>query len=281
MRSATVSGKFYPSNKEDLKRLIDKFFSSLEVASLKSRSIKLAVVPHAGYAFSGKCASFIYQLLKNKEFESFIILGTNHSALGPNFSLSIEDFETPLGIVESDMALVEGIITGGRKEGLDIEVDENSHKYEHSIEVQIPFLQSIQKNFKIVPILVSGSGLQEIDKFAKVISEIIKDRKIFVLASSDFTHYGPSYDFVPFKENVRENLYKLDSEIISKILRLDASGFLQSAEKSTVCGYSSIACLIEIAKNLKLKAEKLCYYASGDVLDDWDNAVGYASIGFS
>lgn len=281
MRHAIVSGQFYLGNSLELQKQIDKFFSSLEVASLKQRNIKLAIVPHAGYTFSGKCASFVYKLLKGMEFDTFILLGTNHSGLGTGFSLSIEDFDTPLGVVESDIEIIENIITRAKEEKLDLEVDESSHKYEHSLEVQLPFLQTVQKKFKIIAILVKETKITEIEKFAKIIVEMMAGRKVFVLASSDFTHYGSSYNFLPFYDNVRENLYNLDKDIINTILKLDTRSFLDKAGRSTVCGSSSIACIIEIAKNLKLKAEKLCYYTSGDVLDEWDSAVGYASIVFS
>lgn len=281
MRHAIVSGQFYPSSRSELEKQMAKFFSNLEVSSLKQRDIKLAIVPHAGYVFSGKCASFVYKLLKESSFETFIILGTNHSNLGSSFSLSIEDFETPLGVVESDIQVIEDIMTRAGQEDVDIEVDENSHKYEHSIEVQLPFLQFVQKKFRVVSILVKETKISEIDKFAKILASVINNKKIFVLASSDFTHYGSNYGFVPFTDNVRENLYELDSGIIDSILTLDGKKFLKQTENSTVCGKSSIACLIELAKLLKLKAEKLCYYTSGDVLDEWDSAVGYASIVFS
>jgi AmmeMemoRadiSam system protein B len=280
MRHAQVAGQFYPSEKEELRKMINKLFSSLEVASLKSRDIKMAIVPHAGYAYSGKCASFVYKLLEKQEFETFIILGTNHSGLGSKLSLSIEDFETSLGQVSSDMEIIEEIITRAVDEKLDVSVDENSHRYEHSIEVQLPFLQLVEKKFKIVPILVKELEFDEIQKFAKILAEIIRGRKIFLLVSSDFTHYGASYGFMPFKD-VRENLYKLDGEIISSILKLNTKAFYDKSSRSTVCGKDAVACVVEAAKILKLKPEKLCYYTSGDVLDDWDVAVGYASLVFS
>ena len=285
MRQAIVSGKFYPSKPDELKKQIEKFFSNLEVASTKikeNKQVKMAIVPHAGYAFSGKCASFAYKLIKDTDADVFIILGTNHSGLGNKISFSIDDFDTPLGIVESDMEIIEEMIIKAKKENFDVSVDENVHRYEHSIEVQLPFLQSINKNFKIVPVLLRDLNLPEIKKFSKIISTIIKSsrKNIFIISSSDFTHYGSSYNFVPFRENIKENLYNLDSKIINAILKLDSDEFYVLSRKTTICGSQSILCLIEIAKNLKLKSEKLCYYSSGDVVDEWDNCVGYASIVF-
>jgi hypothetical protein len=283
MRHAKVAGKFYPENKDELKRQTDKFFSSLDVASQKPRNLRAAIVPHSIYAYSGKCASFVYSLIKNTSFDSFIILGTNHSSLGSRFSLSIEDFETPFGNVENDIEIIEQMVTLAREEDIDLEVDENSHKYEHSIEVQLPFLQSVQKNFKIVPVLVSNPSIEEINKFASILSRLIEKsgKKIFVLASSDFTHYGLNYGFLPFLDDIRENLYAFDEKIILSILKLDVNNFIEKTKDSSVCGRSAIACLVQFAKLLNLKVEKLCYYTSGDVIDEWDSVVGYASIGFS
>lgn len=283
MRHAIVSGKFYPESKEELKKQIDGFFSQLEIASLKQREIRAAIVPHAGYVFSGKCASFVYRLIKNQEFDCFIILGTNHSGLGSKVSMSVDDFDTPLGAVESDMGVMEDILIKAKKENFNIGVDEEAHKYEHSIEVQLPFLKSVQKKFKIVPILLRDLSIKELEKFGKILSDIIKasQKKIFVLASSDFTHYGRAYGFSPFTENIKENLYNLDDKAIQAIIRLDAEEFYVQSRKTTICGSQAIACLITIAENLKLTAEKLCYYTSGDVLGKWDNVVGYASLVFS
>lgn len=277
-----MAGSFYPADRNELKKQIADFFSSLDIATIKNKEVRATIVPHAGYIFSGRCAAFAYKHLDDKQFDVFIILGTNHSGLGNKFSLSIEDFDTPFGVVESDIQIIEEVTLQAERVGLDLAVNEPVHKYEHSIEVQLPFLQHLQKNFKIVPILVRDVNLQEIKDFAKIIAGIVrkKSRKIFILASSDFTHYGADYGFVPFCENVRENLLKLNNKLTEKILKFDSSGFLKEAEKATVCGLYAIACCIEITRILKLKAERLCYYTSGDVLNQWDNAVAYSSIIF-
>jgi AmmeMemoRadiSam system protein B len=282
MRQAIVAGRFYPSNKDELRKQVEKFFSSLDVASLKQREIRAAIVPHAGYTYSGKCASFVYHLLRNSRFDTFIILGTNHSGLGDKVSLSIEDFDAPFGRVESDIDIVEDLISWMRD--VDVGVSEEAHRYEHSIEVQLPFLQLVQKKFKVVACVLRDLRPRDAEEIGRTISSIIKKhekkgKKIFVLASSDFTHYGKAYGFVPFSQDVRENLYELDERAIGQILRLDTAGFLAEASK-TVCGKDAIACLIETAKNLDLKPEKLCYYTSGDVSDDWKSAVGYGSVVF-
>ncbi len=285
MRHAVVEGQFYPADKTALRKMIEDFFSRLEIVSIKDKPIRAGIAPHAGYIFSGKCAAFLYKQLRNSEFDTFIILGTNHSGLGEKITFSIDDFDNVFGKVESDMEIIEELLINGKRNKFDIGVSEEAHKYEHSIEVQLPFLQLTCKNFKIVPVLVRDLSIIEIQKLGKIISDIIKEKekkgkKIFILASSDFTHYGRNYGFVPFSDNVKDNLYNLDGSAIDKILELDVEGFYGKARQTTICGFNAVSVAVSVAKNLGLKAEKLCYYTSGDVLNKWDNAVGYASIGF-
>ncbi len=286
MRHAIVEGKFYPEDKTTLKKQIESFFSQLEVASLKDRNVRAGIAPHAGYVYSGKCAAFLCHLLRKNQFDTFLILGTNHSGLGEKITFSIDDFDNCIGKVESDMEVIEEILVSGKKNKFDIGVSEEAHKYEHSIEVQLPFLQVVQKQFKIVPCLVRDLSLMEVEKLGKIISNIIKEsekkgKKIFVLASSDFTHYGKAYGFLPFADKVRENLYALDNRAIEKILKLDVERFYGEARRTTICGFNAVAVSVAVARNLGLSAEKLCYYTSGDVSGKWDNAVGYASVAFS
>ena len=281
MRETAFEGKFYPADREEGREMLKKFFSSLD-QNFEKKDYKAGIVPHAGWVFSGRCASFLYNQLRRTGIECFIILGTNHSGTGSKITFSVDDFETFLGNLPVDMEVTEDIIVQLKKAGLDCGADESVHKYEHSIEVQTPFLKAVSKEAKIVPMLIRDLNPIEVEKFGKILSNIIKSsgRKIFILASSDMTHYGKGYGFVPFTDNVKDNLYKLDENIINKIISLDVIGFLGEARKSTVCGKEAIAVCMSASKNLGLKAEKLCYCTSGDVLGKWDNVVGYASIGF-
>jgi len=285
MRKAVVAGQFYPEDKNELRKMIDGFFSNLQVSSVADKPIRAGIAPHAGYVFSGKCAAYLYRMIKNQKFDTFIILGTNHSGMGENVCFSISDFETPLGIVETDMGLVEDLLVQIKKLNVKSGVSEEEHKYEHSIEVQLPFLQQSAKNFKIVPVLLRDLSIKHVESLGRIFSSVIKQqeksgKKIFVLASSDFTHYGKGYRFLPFTDHVKENLYKLDGEAIDSILKLDVEGFYGKSRTTTICGGNSVSVCVEIAKSLKLSAEKLCYITSGDVSGKWDNVVGYASIGF-
>jgi len=257
MRKPIVADQFYPGNKAELNALLKSY-------SIKSGKAIAAICPHAGYVFSGKCASLSYFHLKKAS--TYIILGTDHSGCGT--CLSTDDWETPFGIIKSNREICKRLIDLG------IEEDNYSHKFEHSIEVQLPFIQFINPNATIVPIIINDINVAE--KIKKVI-----DKDTVVIASSDFTHYGANYDYLPFTKKIKENLYKLDNDAIKFILDLDSKGFVDYVKetKATICGYKPIACLIEIMKG-KAKPKLINYCSSGDVTKDYSNAVGYASIVF-
>jgi len=150
-----------------------------------------------------------YNEIKNSKADTFIMLGLSHG--GYPSSLSLMDFETPLGIVKNDAEFQELLSEA-------ISVNEDAHANEHSIEVQIPFLQYVHRNPKIAPIIASSDIHQE--KLAELIFDAIEKtkRKVIVIASSDFTHYGLNYGYFPFQDNVKENMYKLDKKAIELII---------------------------------------------------------------
>lgn len=262
MREAIVAGQFYPSDKAELEKELKSF-----LRIQPEKSIKTAIVPHAGYFFSGKCAGKVYSLLPPAQ--TYVILGVNHNAIGKDIAISLEDFETPLGIVKNDNELGKEILGA-----LKLKEDSEAHKYEHSIEVQLPFLQMSQDNFKIVPIILKNYSLDTCKKLAKIIvdASFKLRRKIVVIASSDFTHSGPNYGFSGSTE--------IDKEAINKILKLETKEFMQIAAKTTICGAGAIATAIEAAKLLHAqKAELLLYYDSSEVINN-ENKVGYAGIVF-
>lgn len=272
MRQPIVAGQFYESNSEKLKEQIKQFFDS--VLDIKSNDILAAIVPHAGYVYSGKCAAYFYKLLSQKKLpELFIILGVNHSGTSEKALLSIEDWKTPLGIIKVDKE------SASKLECDFIRIDENSHKYEHSIEVQLPFLQYISKEIKILPIILSPLDLNLAKKIAEKIFSIKKE--FIVIVSSDFIHYGFNYNYIPF-DSIKE-VKKLEQQIFDSICNLDSKKFLELIEKNsaTVCGASSILVLLELLKKLSSEKGKLiCNYNSGDIVHDYTNFVDYASIIF-
>ena len=281
-RQPIVDGQFYESNPDKLNNQIESCFkNSFGPGSLpsKTRNKKIigVICPHAGYSFSGPCQAFSYKEIgESKIPELYILFGLSHS--GFNSCISTEDWQTPLGIVKTDKDFGQKLsdISG-------LPIDEVAHQNEHSIEVQLPFLQFVNKtnNFKILPIIIGyDTNIEEVAQNIKKILDQTKKTYILI-ASSDFTHYGINYGFMPFSDNIKENMYKLDKEAIEHIKKLNSDKFLDYIEKTqaTICGKYPIAALIETSRLLGAKkAELLKYYTSGDIVKDYRNAVGYASI---
>ena len=281
IREPCVAGQFYSDDPEELRQQIEDSFKSKfgpgfpEKKKGKSK-IKAIISPHAGYFFSGACAAHGFkEIAEGNMPDTFIIIGLSHNY--PKTAVSKNDWKTPSGTVKNDKELTEMIA-----KNCSIPVDERLHSFEHSLEVQVPFLQFIfkGKEINISPIIVSeDTDFKEIGKgIKKAIKESKKD--IIIITSSDFTHFGSSYGYHPFNKDVKENLYKLDKGAIDLILKKDSKGFLQYIEKTgaTICGRIPIATLLEAVECKKIRLLK--YYTSGDVIGDYSSAVGYASIAF-
>ena len=261
MRAPAVSGQFYPRSKNDLLREISKCFADIP---LKERPVLGAVVPHAGYLYSGNTAAYVYSTLP--KVDTYVILGPNHTGMGTPVSVSSESWSTPFGEVKSDIDFIKAL----PKKIIDM--DESAHKYEHSIEVQLPFLQHRFRDFKIVPICM---GMQDEETALDVgmeISEAVRkaNKKVAIIASSDFSHYKPD-------KKARED----DAYFIDSVLALDIRGFYRRLNEraASVCGYGPISAMLASTKNLgAIKATMLKYSTSGDTTGDFSSVVGYAGI---
>jgi MEMO1 family protein len=285
MRQSIVDGQFYESDEQALKQQIENCFKTnlgpgflIDKERKKDNEIGL-ICPHAGYIFSGPCQAYSFKkIAESKIPDLYIMLGLSHS--GFNSCISTQDWQTPLGIVDVDKKFGEEL-----SKMSNVAIDEIPHQNEHSIEVQLPFLQYINLNqkFKILPIIIAPDiNIKQFCIDIKKILDLNKKTCTFI-ASSDFTHYGNNYSFVPFSKNIKENLYKLDKGAIEYILKLDSNGFNEYIEKTgaTICGRYPIIALIEILKLFGIKkGELLKYYTSADIVNDYSNAVGYASIKF-
>jgi AmmeMemoRadiSam system protein B len=230
------------------------------------------VVPHAGYMYSGPVAAHSYaQLASDGNPDVLIILGPNHTGLGSGVSMMTKGaWETPLGISTIDTVLAEEI----RKASDIIDEDERAHMTEHSIEVQLPFIQFLYGDkIKFIPICMMMQDLQTSQEIARSIAEQTKGRHAVVIASSDFTHYEP--------QNVAA---RNDKTAVDAITALDGSTLngLGETNRVTMCGYGPITTLMELAKlEGNVNARLLSYHTSGDITNDASSVVGYASILFT
>ncbi len=258
IRKPVVAGQFYPASASELKTMIEGIVKP-EVIGLIS--------PHAGYIYSGPVAGAVISRIKLKD--SFIIMGPNHTGSGKPLSIMTEGtWETPLGEVEIDSELAKQILANSKN----LQEDNLAHLYEHSIEVQLPFLQYFKPDFKLVPIVLahaSGAAYKEIGQaLAKAIKETGK--KVVIMASSDMTHYEP-----------QESAQRKDAQAIGAILDLNEDELLKRIDELniTMCGFAPAVSLIVAAKELGATGTELVkYQTSGDVTGDYSSVVGYAGI---
>ena len=262
MRPPAVAGQFYPGSSAELRRQLDEFMPPVEEMPIVG-----GVVPHAGYVYSGRIAAMVYSRLPKRE--TYVILGPNHHGLGSPVALSRDSWRTALGVVTPDLELAD-LLTGSI-----IDHDEAAHQHEHSIEVQIPFLQRRFEDFKILAI---SMGMQDEETAVEVGEEIARaalklGRKCTVIASSDFTHYEP-----------REVARKVDSQVIEAILNMDIPQIYSRVYRfnASSCGIGPIAATIAASRLLGASSGKLlCYGTSGDVSGDYSQVVGYGAIVFT
>ena len=275
IREPAVSGIFYPKNSTELNENLESLFrdsnfgpGSLPPSSNNERIYGM-VSPHAGYMYSGAVAAQGYYKLSSSKFESAIILGPNHYGLGSEVAImNTGSWKTPLGEIEIDSEVAEEI-----HRNCDIvNIDEQAHSRDHCIEVQLPFLQYIRKEFKIVPIILINQGKNTCKKLGNDIYESIKERNLIPIASSDLTHYESN-----------SQAHEKDNLLISAILSLDIEKFysILISFNVTACGYGAIATVMEISKRMGATKGKLLRYAtSGEVAGDNKSVVGYSSILF-
>jgi MEMO1 family protein len=278
-RAPAVAGMFYPDNARELRALIDHSFRNQRFGpgrappSTDKRKIYGIVSPHAGYVYSGAVAANGFYEVSSIDFQDVIMVGPNHYGIG-SWVAAMKDgtWETPLGEVQVNSQLAERI--AGRSPALDF--DDYAHSRDHCLEVQLPFLQYIKQDFKIVPVVLISQRSDIAFGLGNAISETIMEKdtldSTMLLASSDFTHYEPNRE-----------AYRKDGELIKTILALDINKFYAVLERLNVsaCGYGAIATMMVAARNLgATRGELLKYATSGDVTGEISAVVGYSSIVF-
>ncbi len=270
IRLPAVAGKFYPADSRELRSEIESFTRSAENAEQKKVRALGCVAPHAGYVYSGGVAGAVYARLELPA--RYVILCPNHTGRGePLAIMSTGAWRTPLGDVPVDEELASDL--KGRFSLL--AEDEAAHRFEHALEVQLPFLQVLHPNFRFVPIAVGSSHYEVLSALGIAIASAIRDagEEILVIASSDMNHY----------ESDSVTRVK-DRRAIDQILELNPRGLYDVVreEKISMCGYGPTVAMLTAALRLGAqKAELLQYATSGDVSGDRDKVVGYAGMAVS
>ena len=264
IRHQQVAGYFYPAEKEKLAREISLL---LNVARPEKSFNKIfgIVSPHAGYIYSGKTAAYVYNLIKDKNYKNVIVISPSHAEYFPGICIYDGDaYETPLGIVEINNEMSDRIITNSKI----IFKGVQGHRREHALEVQIPFLQSVLKDFKLVPIVMGDQSKMFVDHLAEKISEVV-DEETLVVASSDMSHFYDS-----------EDADRLDSIVEKRINDFDFEQLLNDLDdhECEACGGGPIAAMMKAASLKKINKSLVINRSdSGDVTGDKSEVVGYLS----
>lgn len=264
VRQAVVAGSFYPDSEE---RLVQQLTSLVRTSTATDRDRVLgAVSPHAGYIYSGPVAGQLFSEIDVPG--TVVLLAPNHTGLGAAFAACAEDWRTPLGEVQTDRDLLDGL----RSEFPTLTDDHVAHAHEHSAEVQLPFIQFTNPDAKVVGIVLMSNDLNQLKELGHAIATAIRNTgsEALVLASSDMTHY-----------EVQESAESKDKQAIGRILDLDPDGLWETVktQRMSMCGVAPVTAMLVACKDLGATTAKLVKYAtSGDVTGDYSQVVGYSAV---
>ncbi|MBN1382961.1 MAG: AmmeMemoRadiSam system protein B [Deltaproteobacteria bacterium] len=268
IKKSIIAGSWYPGHPRVLKADIHDFFDKAPDRNIKGEIVGL-VAPHAGYVYSGQVAAYAYKCLMGKNFDAVIVIGPSHRALFDGVSAYDQGgYETPLGIVYVDTDLTHEMMNAGSV----ISVLPAVHTQEHSIEIQLPFLQVILSDFCFVPLMMGDQNSRTCVRLAEAIFRAIQDKKCLIVASSDLSHF---HDY--------QEAVKMDAGILRHLENMDDEGLLRNLARRNVeaCGGGPMAVAMMVAKKLGAdKVEVMPYANSGDITGDRDSVVGYASAVF-
>ncbi|MHC4942587.1 MAG: AmmeMemoRadiSam system protein B [Planctomycetota bacterium] len=278
MRPAAKAGTWYERDPNALEKQLDRFFSKANPPKVEG-SVRALISPHAGYVYSGQTAAYGGKVIQGASCRRVIVLAPSHYARFEGGSImDVTHYETPLGRIKLDRKACDALLKTEYFTSVSM-----AHTQEHSLELQLPFIQhALKEDFVLIPILIGDIRSSWYEPMTKLLLEYW-DENTLVVTSSDFTHYGANFGYVPFRKNVPENLEKLDMGAIEKILKLDRQGFNDYVEETaaTICGRKPIALLLSLARQKKMEAHLLHYTTSGAMGGDYATSVSYASICFT
>ncbi len=268
VRPPAVAGMFYDDSPAALRKNIDAYLSQAKNPKLQG-TLRGIVSPHAGYVYSGLTAAHAYKLLEGKHYDCVILVGPSHREYFDGVSIYSGDaYETPLGRVSIHQEIRSALL----QESKMIAVSSSAHRSEHSLEVQLPFLQQVLGDFFFVPIIMGDQKRRLCDQLAEAIVRAAGQKNILLVASSDLSHYHPSSEAL-----------LLDKRVIREVENFDADSFMDKLEEESfeACGGGPIAVVMKAAHQLgATKAEVLHYCNSGDITGDNNAVVGYLAAAF-
>ena len=273
MRS-TLAGTWYSADPNALKTEIAGYFNEAQVDARED--VIGLILPHAGYQYSGRTAAQAVKLL-GRSYSRVVVIGPTHR-LPMEDMLSVmraTHYQSPLGEVPLDVEFIAQLL----KYPIFQDVPA-AHEQEHSAQIEVPLLQYKLGSFKLVLIVAGQCSYETIAQAGRILAGLI-DKDTLVVASSDFTHYGPQYRYVPFTKDIPANITKLDMDAFAFISKKDPRGLLEYRQKTdvTICGYVPIAVLLAMLPG-DAEAQLLKYTTSGEMMNDYTNSVSYVAAAF-
>ncbi len=278
VREPGVAGSFYPEDANELTTMVDTFLEAME--GTDGEPIAL-IVPHAGYVYSGWVAAYAFKQLEGPTYDTIVIIGPNHyHATFENISVYAEGaFRTPLGDIAIDEETAQALTDADERIVFDPEV----HTPEHSIEVELPFLQRICQDFKIVPIIIGQPTEENIETLAEALVQVLGDKKALIIASSDMSHYPPYEDAVRVDNATLAAMETMDSQIVLATMMDNMTSGVPNLG-TCLCGEGPVLAAMKVASRLGANQVTLLRYAnSGDspfVPVDRSRVVGYGAVMF-
>ena len=284
------AGRWFPADAEQLRTVVDKYISA-SPPEVPKPPVAL-IVPHAGYEFSGPVAGKTYATVspgrvasgdKGRTYKRVILFGPSHQyALRGASVLRVEAYDTPLGRIPVDVEARDALLACPV-----VAEQAAAHRTEHSVENQLPMLQRALGPFKMVEVLVGQMTAKDRATLADAVRALVDDLpagqtgSTLLVASSDFTHFGPNFGYVPFRSRLPENLKALNDMAVREILEVDVPGWDANLEKTgdTICGQAGIGLLLKILEPWDdVRGGRVAYDTSGNLTGDWTNSVTYAGI---
>ncbi len=266
VRKPAVAGMFYTSSREQLIREVSGYIEQAEVESVDDELLGV-ISPHAGFMYSGLCAGYAFKALKQKEFDTSVVIAPSHRVGGFDYSVGdYSAYRTPIGDVKTDYSSIEQLL---QHKGVDF--FPVAHEMEHSLEVQLPFLQVINPHARLVPIVIGNQSYANARQLADILLNVFGDRisKTAFIVSSDLSHYHSDSD-----------AETLDRVLINDILNLDSDSLRENIERRRceACGFGGILTLLHMADQLGYHSVKELHYThSGHASGDFMQVVGYLS----
>jgi MEMO1 family protein len=276
---STLAGAWYDADPVRLRRELRRYLDAAEVEA--DPSLFAVVMPHAGYAFSGPCAAYGAKAVAGMDnLRRVVVLGFTHRIRMPN-EISVPwgatSYRSPLGETPLDRETITRLFLMPKVADVPV-----ARKSENSVEMTLPLLQAalVGREWSLVPIVLGQLDDAARAEFAAGLSEIV-DEQTALVVSSDFTHYGPRFGYVPFRSDVEENLRRLDAGAIERALAGDSAGFAGYCEETgaTICGQDSIGVLLRMLPP-GFRARELAYDTSGRQTGDFENTVSYSVLAF-